>query len=264
MERKKIIFFGGRDLGVHVLDWLCQCNWAEIVGVYPLPYDFDPNYAPKMEEIIKKNNLAIVALEDLKNIDFDIGLSVNFHKILKKDVLNLAKDGFYNVHHSYNLRLRGRNITTQAILNIKKTGFNYHGTTLHKIVPALDCGPIVASYACDISKDDTAYTLFKKVDSLAFDMIKTWLPRVARKSVILYETPSEGYFNFKNKDLPSKCIDIDNLQDDEIYDNVRAFDFPGYDPAYIERKGVIIPLVIKERDNYIHPIEIGSNVFYTK
>lgn len=259
----KIIFLGGRELGVNTLEWLCGCEWAEIVGVCPLPQDFDPNYYEAMSAIIDKYNLRVYDIENIKHETFDIGLSVNYHKLIKEDVLSVPSNGFYNVHHSYNLRLRGRNITTQAILKARPTGFNYHGTTLHKIVPALDCGPIVASYSCEIEPNDTAYTLFKKVDTLAFDMIKTWMPRVASNSVVLYETPSEGYFTFRNKDLPSKQIVLDSMTEEDVYDYVRAFDFPGYDPAYVQVGAEVKPLVISKRDSYSNKIKIMNREYYT-
>lgn len=262
-RRSRIIFLGGRELGTKTLDWLCECEWAEVTGVCPLPIDFDPNFHTSMSTIIDNRNLRVLNIEDVKYETFDIGLSVNYHKILKEDVLNIPSKGFYNIHHSYNLRLRGRNITTQAILKARKTGFNYHGTTLHKIVPALDCGPIVASCSCEIAPDDTAYTLFQKVDALALDTIKTWMPRIASNSVVLYETPNEGFYYFKNTDLPSKQVPCDFLSDEEIYDYVRAFDFPGYDPSYFMINNKEIPVVIKERAPYIIPLQFRNHTYYT-
>jgi methionyl-tRNA formyltransferase len=92
-------------------------------------------------------------------------------KYCAKKFLECAPKGFWNIHHSYNLRLRGRNITTHAIIRSKIDNIYYHGTTIHKMVPQLDAGPIVASEAIEICTNDTAYTLFNKVNKIALKNI---------------------------------------------------------------------------------------------
>lgn len=261
---KRIIFAGGRDLGVRVFAWLNTCDWADIIGVVPLNQKFDPDFYDEMCRLIKKYNVPVISIEDLSNLSYDIGLSVNFNKIIKPEVLEKPTKGFFNVHHSYNLRLRGRNIATQAILNSRVSGYYYHGTTLHKMVSELDAGPIVASRACDIKKNDTAYTLFKRVDKLAYELIKEWMPRIALQNIATYETPTKDVYLFKNKDLPDKEVKLD-MDDDAFYDFVRAFDFPGKEPAYYLDNKQIVPLVIIPRENeYESKIILKKHVYYTK
>ena len=264
-ETVKLLFAGGRELGTNVLEWLCNQDYIEIVGVCPLPEGFDGDNYQRIRDIIERYHLPIVEMSDVVNLVFDIGLSVNYNRIISADVLNVPSKGFFNVHHSYNLRLKGRNITTHAILNSRKENVFYHGTTLHKMVPQLDAGPIVASKACEILHDDTAFSLSQKVDMLALELVKEWIPRIAHQAVFMYEPPREGIHEYRNKDLPEKEIHLDELESDDIYDLVRAFDYGEYEPAYFfDKNGTKICLVAQRRDEYIRGIEVKGKVYYTK
>lgn len=245
------------------MKWLCMLKWVEIVTVCPIPEEFDADAAGEMRRIMKDNNLREGTIESVRGMEFDIGLSVNYHKIIPEDILLTCKKGFYNVHHSYNLRLRGRNITTHAILNYRKEGISYHGTTLHKMVPKLDAGPVVASAACEIEYTDTAYTLFQKADALALQLVREWFPRIACQTVYPYQPCDEGVHYYRNKDLPPKEIPMELLDSEEIYDYVRAFDFMGKEPAYVIINGLKRNLVLRERGGYREIIEVKGHCYYT-
>ena len=262
-KKIEMVFGGGRKLGIEVLKWLCTLEWLQITAVCPVPFEFDMDFADELQKVIKENHLKSCVFEDLKGMKFDIGLSVNYHAIIPDEILQICEKGFYNIHHSYNLSLRGRNTTTHAILNTKKEGVYYHGTTLHKMISQLDAGPVVASTACEIDDNDTAYSLFCKVDALALQIIKEWIPRLAYQTVYPYQPPKEGIHYYKNKDLPSKEIQIDLLEGDVIYDYVRAFDFPGKEPAYVMKNGVKRNLVLHKRPGFTKKIEIKNCIYYT-
>ncbi len=263
MVKSRIVFLGSRDLGYKALKWLLEDDRFIIVGV---GLGSDSEYRTSENDLIsliEKYKLNVINESELDSIEFEVGISVNYHKIIKKSVLDRASRGFWNIHHSYNLRLRGRNITTHAILNSKKDQIHYHGTSLHQMVPELDSGPIVASRSVKIESDDTAYTLFTKVDEIALELFKEWIPHIAFEKVIPYDAPNEGVRMFKAKDLPPKEIPK-NLTDDQIYDYVRAFDFPGHEPAFIYTGGGKLELVAKERENYRKKIVIANKTMFTR
>lgn len=264
INKIKIVFAGGRQLGCRVLEWMCEQKYLDIVGVCTLSEDFDAKYYKIMSEIIKKNNLKIIDIEQIHSMRIDVGLSVNFNKIIPPDILDVPRIGFFNIHHSYNMMLRGRNITTHAILNSKKEKIYYHGTSLHKMVKELDAGPIVATAACSIDKMDTAYSLFVKVDELAYDLVREWLPRICYQTVFLYNAPLYGIHCYSNKDLPCKEIDIDKMGSEEIYDYVRAFDYPGYEPVFYVCDGKKKHLVTCEREMYTIPTVIKGKKYFSE
>ena len=255
----RVIFLGGRELGCRILEWMIIDPRFKVVGVVASPC----SELTILKGLIKKYSLQeVYELEDLKNIEFDIGISINYHKILCKTILQLAPLGFWNIHHSYNMRLRGRNITTHAILLSKANKLYYHGTSLHKMIEDLDAGPIVASYSTPILPEDTAYSLFSRVNDLAFDLFTDWIPRIAYEKIYPYESPVEGIMMFKNKDLPSKEISTMS-SNDEIFDKIRAFDFPGQDPAFVWCNGKKINLVVNKRDEFIFPVNIFGKVVFS-
>jgi methionyl-tRNA formyltransferase len=263
MKKIKIAYAGGRSLGVKTLQWLSGEKRFEVVAVCPVPYENDPEYHDDFMRIIQENEYRNCDIADLKNIEIDLGLSVNYHKIIKEDILCHCSMGFYNIHHSYNLRLRGRNITTHAILNTLDENVFYHGTSLHRMVPKLDAGPIVASSAVNIEECDTAYSLFNKADKAAYELIKEWLPRISEQCVFPYYPASEGIHMYRNADLPDRRIDSETMSSLEINTYVRAFDFPGKEPAFIEKSGKKKHLVCFVRDQYQHEIMVKGHTYFT-
>ncbi len=262
MERVKIAFAGGRALGVRTLEWLATNSIFDVVAVCPVPKDSDPDYYNDMMSVIDHFKLLSCDINRLKDFYIDMGLSVNYHRIIKQDILSCFNKGFYNVHHSYNLRLRGRNITTHAILNTLNENVYYHGTTLHLMVPELDAGGIVASESVSIDPEDTAYSLFNKTDDVSFEMITEWIPRIATQRVFLYTPPTEGVHSYKNSELPSREMN-DAMSDEMIDTYIRAFDFPGKEPAYLMSDGRRIHLVMNKRDHFQKQYKINSKIYYS-
>ena len=105
-----------------------------------------------------------------------------------------------NIHHSHLLKYRGRYSTSWAIVN----GEKYHGTSLHYITPELDNGPIISSYKCEIKDDDTAESLFTRVEELAFDMFKDNFNNILDDNIDNFLEPESNYYHYdkdSNKDL---------------------------------------------------------------
>lgn len=254
---------GGRSLGAKTLEWLCTQPYLEIAAVCLVPQHLDWHAYEVIKNIAEKNNLRICEMAELMQFDVDMGLSVNYHRIINEKILYHCKNGFYNVHHSYNLRLRGRNITTHAILNTLRENIFYHGTTLHKMVAQLDAGSIVASRSIEITSQDTAYTLFQKADYQALSMIKEWMPRLSGQRVFLYDPPMEGIHLYRNDDLPSRMLDVDAMSESELDTYIRAFDFPDKEPAFIEKDGKKIHLVFSMRDGYRYEYKLKGHIYYT-
>lgn len=229
-----------------------------------MPYDADKEYHDKMMQIISENHYRVCEMSGIKNLDIDMGLSVNYHKIIGEDILCHCKKGFYNIHHSYNLRLRGRNITTHAILNTLNENICYHGTCLHRMISKLDAGPIIASRAVSIEEDDTAYSLFQKADMAAFEMAKEWLPRIAFQEVMPYNPPEAGIHNYRDRELPDRSIDLSIVTGKELSVWVRAFDYPGKEPAFFYEDGCKKHLVFRRRDSYVHERRINGDLYFTE
>ena len=224
MTQVKVAFLGSRPLGKIALQILNELSNVEIVASVvkepPLKawWKDDPFYIAKKP---------LKSHEDLKNIEFDLGLSVNYWRYINPLILEIPNLGFVNMHHSYNLSLRGRNMTSMAILSAKKLNKWYHGTSLHYMDESLDTGPIIASSACQITKTDTAWSLFCKVEKLGAELLHQWLPRIILSKVpSAYPSKNQPIFlKARDKDLYLKDIFI---EPEYSFDFVRAFDFNRY------------------------------------
>ncbi|VVE21899.1 formyltransferase family protein [Pandoraea fibrosis] len=241
MKKIRVAFLGSRPLGYLTLKLLSEIEGVEVVASVVKepsatawwntdPYDIAINKIDNHRE--------------LNNIDFDFGVSVNYWKIIESELIKKPRLGFVNLHHSYNLCLRGRDMASHAIINARKSHQWYHGTTLHYTDDGLDTGPIISARACEITESETAWTLFNKTDELGRQLLEEWLPRL-----ILARVPSA--YPEPNNPLNMKARKnekyIENIFADPLltYDIVRAFDFKlHYDPAYTEIDGREVRLTV--------------------
>jgi len=226
-RKKRIVFMGSRPLGRRVLQFLLDQPDVDIIGMIVQPSDTGRYWK---EDPCDLNVRILRDDKDMTAMDFDLGISVNYWKLIREPVLSHPLLGFVNVHHSHNLRLRGRNCTTLAILRAREDNIWHHGSTLHYVSDQLDAGKIIASRACRIHDEDTAFTLFHRVEDTSFEMLKEWLPRIWRERIIPYDAPSEFHL-WKRSAIDDKEVSLDKSPLD-IYDRVRAFVFPPFELPY--------------------------------
>jgi methionyl-tRNA formyltransferase len=244
MKKCKILFLGSRPLAAKIIEYLLTMEGVSIVGcVVKEPslsawWEQDPFYV---------KNVKVLTWEQAKTIDFDLGVSVNFWKKIPKEIIDKTNLGIVNVHHSFNLELRGRDMTSRAILQASKGKMLCHGTTLHYIDEDLDSGRIIESRSIPIDNIDTSWSLFNKTERCAEQLLKEWLPRLIL-SVPTTVWPSDDrpvYLrNGENGELSSlKNILYTDLLTIKSFDIVRAFDFNNhFEPAYtvIDNKKVYL------------------------
>ena len=232
VRKTRVAFLGSRPLGKAVLQFLLSQSDVDVIGMLVrsrTPGDYWKEDPRDLDVRIFKDEAEMLPET------FDLGISVNYWKILKEPVLSHPALGFVNVHHSYNLRLRGRICTTHAIVRARQDNVWHHGSTLHYMANQLDAGQIIASCACPILESDTALTLFQRVEAVSFEMLTEWLPRLWRERVIPYDPPSE-FHEWKSTAVSDKEV---NIESDalEVYDKVRAFDFPPLEAPYTYMEG---------------------------
>ena len=103
------------------------------------------------------------------NIDhLDLCIVYAYGQILPKEILDLPKYGFWNIHPSLLPRYRGASpIAYPLILGDKKTG-----VSLMLMDEKMDHGPIIAQEELKIKPDDMRPNLEKKLTDLAFFMFR--------------------------------------------------------------------------------------------
>jgi methionyl-tRNA formyltransferase len=243
MKKPKVVFLGSRPLGKFALQFLLERDDIDLIGKITLP-DYSGNYW--LEDPSDITLVPTIDLAELEHIDFDIGISVNFWKIVRPTLLHRARIGFYNIHHSYNLGYRGLNINTFAILRARGLNRWHHGTTLHRMDEKIDSGEIIASYSCNITESDTAKSLFSKVETLSRNMIIDWFPRLWREKLYTVKL-GEEYEYFGRSDLISREISLNDTPL-QIYDHVRSMTFPPIERPYVIDQNLKLYLTISRNE----------------
>lgn len=232
-KKVKIAFAASRDLAVELIEWTVQNNTKtdyEIVG------GIAPNYPTwwndKVKSVYRKHHITCFkTIEDLiATTKPDIVFSINYWKIIEPEIIKKVPKGIVNIHHSYKLRFRGRYTNSWAILHARKDNNWQHGTTLHYINENLDDGNIIASSACAISKNDTAETLFEKVEQLAISLFQEKFDEMLKG--VTHFSPADKEFFYYDADS-NKNMEVDkHLPIEDIYDFVRAWSFKNRPKPY--------------------------------
>ncbi len=157
----------------------------------------------------------------LKTLAPDIIFSLYFRQMLSPAILNIPKLGAINMHGSLLPLYRGRCPVNWVLVK----GEPKTGVTLHYMVEKPDAGDIIARKEVTIDFQDTALTLFKKMEQAAANLLDETLPLIkagshqkipqdlSKGSYFGGRRPEDGKINWLQKDI-------------EIYNLVRAVTHP--------------------------------------
>ena len=104
----------------------------------------------------------------------DVIFSFYYRNLLSDDILDIPKAGAYNLHGSLLPKYRGRVPVNWVLVN----GETETGVTLHHMVARADAGDIVGQRRVEISMEDTAHSLFKKLLIAAERLLNELLPMI--------------------------------------------------------------------------------------
>lgn len=227
--KKKIAIIGSRNLACNITKWIVNTQEVDIVGgMFP---PFDGWWQDEFRITLEENN--IPTFEDLDLLldkKPDIIFSINYWKRIESYQISKVPLGIVNIHHSYLLKYKGRYSTSWAIMNARKLNCWEHGTTLHYIDERLDEGNIIDSWKCSITEEDTAETLFEKVENLAIELFKKKFKKMLSPINAFLSPDKQSFFYDKNSNQLEIPIDS---KPEEIYDFVRAWSFRDRPKPYI-------------------------------
>ena len=198
---KKIVFMGTPSFAVPILKKIYQ-NGFEIAAVYTQP----PKKSDRAQKITKSPihilaetlNLEVRTPEKikdnkdeyeyLKKINVSLGVIVAFGQILTKDILNLSKNGFINIHASILPRWRGAGPIQRTIMN----GDKETGISVMKINEKLDAGDISNIFRVNILENENAQSLNERLSMLAADKISDVIDNIFDGTTIYKEQNHEN------------------------------------------------------------------------
>ena len=222
-----IALIGSRKLASELFEFICKNskshNYVVVGGVAP---NFDNWWNDNLNEIFLKYKIPIYSTfsELLSNVKPDIVFSVNYWKVIPESDL-MKVPSIINIHHSYKLRFRGRYSTSWAIMRARIDNYFWHGTSIHLIEKNLDSGPIILTEKCKIYTNDTAASLFSRVEELAAKLFKNNF-KYLLDGDYKFAKPDKKYFYY-NKNSFLTMPEKECYQKEDFYDFVRAWSFPG-------------------------------------
>ena len=195
---RKIVFMGTSNFAVHILKSLYQ-NGYPISTVYTQPPK-KSNRGLKLAKspinLFSENiSLYVRTPQSLKNnkeeelylteLQPDIILVISFGQIIPKNLLNIPKHGFLNVHASLLPKWRGAAPIQRSIMNLDKET----GISIMRINENLDEGPVCNQYSLKISEEMNSEELSENLSLIASEKILDILDNI-----------DDGNVEFKDQD----------------------------------------------------------------
>ena len=226
----KCIVFAYHDIGCEGLRALHDLNQG-IAAVFTHEDDPGENvWFGSVKRLARDIGAPVHAPEDpnapewigrIKELQPDILFSFYYRRMICDDILHIPHKGALNLHGSLLPKYRGRAPVNWALVNGEKET----GLTLHYMIRKPDAGDIVAQRRVDISDEDTAFTLYKKLVPLTRDMLMAAVPLLEAGAAprIPQDSSKASYFGGRRPEdgridwtRPAK----------EIYNLVRAVTHP--------------------------------------
>lgn len=150
----KFIFFGTPEFATIILEKLIKSG-----------------YKPQTTFRDPKESVSIL-IEKLNNLKPDLAVIAAYGKILPKEILEIPRHGFINVHPSLLPKYRGASPIQAAILN----GDKETGVTIMKVDEKMDHGGIISNIKIPVSNDDNYESLSKKLAETGADLLIKTMP----------------------------------------------------------------------------------------
>ena len=201
----------------------------------------DESYKPDgpLQEVARSAGLPLLNLRDVRREVGAADFVISFYNrvIFPAGYIEEVRWGVLNIHPAPLPEYRGCRTVEHALLN----GAAEFGATLHFCDGGLDTGPIVDEERIPITSLDTARTLCSKADALALLMLRRTLPRVVkaardgrRVAARAQDATRAHYFGAS---LPREArLELSGGWE-SLVRQVRAYDHPQWEPAFVECDG---------------------------
>lgn len=170
----RYIFAGDRDIACHVLKVLIER------GQYPeallVSSEKKASHADELIALSKLDESKIyrgiefkeaINLENIKSIGADYIIGIHFPYLISKEILEIPKKGFLNLHPAFLPYNRGWHTPSWAIEENTPIG-----ATLHFMSEELDMGDIIAQKQVDILPHHTANELYQEVKRAELELFE--------------------------------------------------------------------------------------------
>jgi len=234
----KIILFGEDGFSSIVLQSLIE-EKHNILGVF-CPF-YNNKIHIKLSKICEKNNISFkitsdfssdVFINEITSLQPDVGVICHFQKLIKKELINIPKYGFINLHPSLLPKYRGMSPQHWPIIN----GDNETGITVHFVDENTDTGDIISQVKIPIGKDEYVFELQNKMKPIYSTIVKESIDVILKEDKTKYVKQNHLKGSYYKK-----------LKEDHLKININK----SYIDAYNLIKGVSFPYPGARLDNLI-------------
>ncbi len=207
----KAVFLGRNPAGEKVYDWLNNRNDVEI-----------------LELVTEKQELPIV-----KDLEPELVISSGFEHKVPKEIIDVPEKGIVNLHPSFLPYNRGAHPYIWPIVEDTPAG-----VSIHYMDEDIDTGPIIDRKEVEVRSEDTAETLYNRLQEEQFQLFKENWTDIMRGADSIEQNMERGTTHYR-EDLDELCrIDLEEkTMAGELIDRLRALSFPPHKTAFFERNG---------------------------
>lgn len=245
----KILFLGNNYLGWQVLSWLKETG-REVVGLVTHVPERQ-KYGPELlqaaalpgDRVFQAPQLREKGtLQKIRELGADVGLSVMFDEILRREFLDIFPKGCYNLHPGYLPYNRGIYANVWAIVEGTPAG-----VTLHQIDEGVDTGPIISRKRVVVEPWDTGESLYRKLERAGVALFREAWPRVERGEVAPQpQDATQGSLHRRRDTDAIDRVDLDKTyKARDLINLLRARTFPPYQGAYFSVDGRKVYMELK-------------------
>ena len=158
-------------------------------------------------------------IEKLKSLDLDYIIGIHFPYIIKKEVLEIPKIGFLNLHPAFLPYNKGWHTPSWAILEKSE-----YGATLHFMSEELDKGDIINQKKIEVYPEDTADSLYRRVLKLEVEIFKDAFNELKTLNPSRIPQKTEGTSHKKSDLFKVNKVDLsEKVETGAFIDKLRAF-----------------------------------------
>lgn len=234
---KKIIFLGSKEIGSECLRYLVDHSSAldaQVIAVLTNDRSLGHSAQPQVKDICNSHQIPVLnSLDELIQFnEVDLLISVQYHRILKRQHLDKARQIAVNLHMAPLPEYRGCNQFSFAIID-KVPEF---GTTIHRLEEKIDGGDILFEERFNVPLNADARWLYRKTYNASVNLFRERLADLISGN---YQPVSQKSFYGKRKTGFYLRSDIEKIKKidlawdkEKILRHFRATYFPPFPLPY--------------------------------
>lgn len=245
-RNRRIVVFGGKPVSGRCLERLAALRAggeAELLGLVTRAAGEGGWWSgPGVEEardVAARLDVPLLTEDEAARAGADLGVSLLYHRILPPAVLRGFRRGIVNFHPAPLPHFRGSNAASHALLR----GDARFGVSLHWMDEGVDTGDVIDVRWFPVAPADTARTLTLRAEDAIERAFVDWLPALlagelpATPQAALRERLGvRGAYNSRRSLDALREVDT-AAPPEQVWNQVRALDFPPFEPAYLRVAG---------------------------